>query len=209
MSPVLGDEGRSSMTHKGLLYLLLLFATAAPAASQTVPTQPQPIDSEAGIAHDISRIAASVQAMTKSLKDFVDKFAKVEGIALSEKQQRLVMGMEMLIRAEQRMATLQKFHIELVEKEGQLRSRLAQVENDLNPQNLDRSVAFEGSTQTPEIKENRRRALVAERSSLLSVIQQMQSNLQTIGGDVREAQNLVYRLRRTFLPQVERELSEQ
>lgn len=161
------------------------------------------------MAYDIARIAESVQSMTKTLRDFVDKFAKVEGLTLAEKQQKLIVGMELLIRAEQRVATLQKFQVELVEKDGQLRSRLAQVENDLNPQGLDRSVAFEGSTQTPEIKENRRRALAAERTSLQTLLQQMQSQLQTAGSDVRDAQYLVVRLRRTYLPQVERELADQ
>jgi hypothetical protein len=195
------------MKLKGLMFSTLFFAAAA--AAQTAPAQPQTYDPNADAAYNISRIAVSVQTMTKTLKDFVDKFAKVEGLTLGEKQQKLLIGMELLVRAEQRMATLQKFQIELVEKEGQLRSRLAQVENDLNPQSLDRSVAFEGSTQTPEIKENRRRALAAERISLQSVLQQIQSNLQTAGGDAREAQNLVHRLRRMYLPQVERELSEQ
>ena len=68
---------------------------------------------------------------------------------------------------------------------------------------------FEGSTQTPEIKENRRRTLVAERNSLQPVLQQVQNNLQDAAYSVREAQSLVQRLRRTFLPQIERELSEQ
>lgn len=195
------------MKHKTMIMVFLFVAATTTALGQNPPAQQY--DPNASMAYDISRIAASVQGMSKALKDFVDKFAKVEGLTLSEKQQKLVMGMELLIRAEQRVATLQKFQIELVEKEGQLRSRMAQVENELNPQSIDRSVAFEGSTQTPELKENRRRALAAERASLQSVLQQLQSQLQTIGGDVREAQNLVYRLRRAYLPQVERELTEQ
>lgn len=197
------------MKLKCLIFATLFYAGATGALGQSTPPQPQPYDLDAGMASDLARIAASVQGMSKTLKDFVDKFAKVEGLTLSEKQQKLVMGMELLIRSEQRVATLQKHQIELVEKEGQLRSRFAQVENELNPQSLDRSIAFEGSTQSPEIKENRRRALAAERSSLQSVLNQIQSQLQTIGGDVRDAQNLVLRLRRTYLPQVERELAEQ
>lgn len=189
--------------------LLLLNVCIASAVAQQ-PAQPQAVyDPNVSMATDISRIAVSVQTMTKTLKDFVDKFAKVEGIALAEKQQRLILGMQLLIQAEQRAATLQKLQIDLVEKESQLRARLAQVETDLNPQSIDRSVAFEGSTQTPELKENRRRALMSERSSLQSVLAQLQSNLQGTTNDVREAQNLVLRLRRTFLPQVERELSDQ
>ena len=190
-----------------LLAGMILAAACVPVSAQE-PAAPAS-DPNTSMAYDIARIAASVQAMNRSLKDFVDKFAKVEGISLNEKQQRLVTGMQLLVQAEQRLATQQKFQVELVEKEASLRSRLSQVEIDLNPQQLDRSVAFEGSSQTPEIKDNRRRALQAERASLQAVLQQLQSNLQEASRSVREAQSLVERLRRSFLPLVERELIEQ
>lgn len=194
----------------GVVSTFILIAAAVAAAQQNPPPASQlPYDANISMAYDISRIAASVQTMSKTLKDFVDKFAKVEGITLAEKQQKLIVGMQLLIQAEQRAATLQKHQIELVEKEGQIRAKLAQVENDLNPQIIDRSVAFEGSTQTPEIKETKRRALLAERTSLSALLQQLHANLQSAGYDVREAQALVQRLRRTYLPQVERELAEQ
>ena len=185
-----------------LLLAAVLLGCASAATAQ------QPVDPNTSMAYDINRIAASVQTMTKTLRDFVDKFAKVEGISLAEKQQKLIVGMQLLVQAEQRAATLQRHQIELVEKEGTLRARLAQVETDLNPQMIDRSVAFEGTTQTPEIKENKRRALQSERTSLMSVLQQLQRDLTEASSSVREAQALVYRLRRTFLPQIERELAD-
>ena len=195
------------MKIKYLLAGMIMAAACVPVSAQE-PASPAS-DPNTSMAYDIARIAASVQAMNRSLKDFVDKFAKVEGISLNEKQQRLVTGMQLLVQAEQRLATQQKFQVELVEKEASLRSRLSQVEIDLNPQQLDRSVTFEGSSQTPEIKDNRRRALQAERASLQAVLQQLQSNLQEASRSVRDAQSLVERLRRSFLPLVERELIEQ
>lgn len=177
-------------------------------AQQPVPPQVV-MDPNTSMAYDISRIATSVQSMTKTLKDFVDKFAKVEGISLSEKQAKLVVGMQLLVQAEQRVAVQQKHQIDLVEKESQLRARLAQIDIDLDQQGIDRSVQFEGSLRTPEIKENRRRTLMAEKASVQAVMTQLQSNLQDISSSVREAQALVQRLRRTYLPQVERELAEQ
>ena len=185
-----------------LLVVAVLLGCASAVSAQ------QPVDPNTSMAYDISRIAASVQTMTKTLRDFVDKFAKVEGISLAEKQQKLIVGMQLLVQAEQRAATLQRHQIELVEKEGTLRARLAQVETDLNPQMIDRSVAFEGTTQTPEIKENKRRALQSERTSLMAVLQQLQRDLAETSSSVREAQALVYRLRRTFLPLIERELAD-
>ncbi|MEO7674387.1 MAG: hypothetical protein ABIU09_09975 [Pyrinomonadaceae bacterium] len=183
--------------------LILTFATAGLAVGQ------QPDPNAGSLNYDVARIAASVTNLTRTFKEFVDKFAKVDGLSLGEKQQKLVVGMQLLIQNEQRVATLQKFQIDMADKESQIRARLAQIEIDLNPQIIDRSMAFEGSTQTPEIKENKRRTLQAERNSLQPVLQQIQNNLQDANNSVREAQSLVQRLRRTFLPQIERELSEQ
>ncbi len=188
-----------------LSILISAFAFAAH-GQQTAASQ---YDPNANLTQDVSRIAISVQALTRTFKEFVDKFAKVDGLNLAEKQQKLVVGMQLLIQNEQRVATLQKFQIDMAEKESQIRARLAQIEIDLNPQSIDRGVAFEGSTQTPEIKENRRRTLQGERNSLQPVLLQIQNNLQDAGYNVREAQALVQRLRRTFLPQIERELAEQ
>ena len=192
-----------------VLSILIFKAAIVAAAQQPPPVNSNQFDPNAGLSYDISRIAASVQTLTKTFKEFVDKFAKVDGLSLGEKQQKLVVGMQLLIQNEQRVATLQKCQTDMAERESQIRSRLAQIDIDLNPQSIDRSVAFEGSTQTPEIKENRRRTLLAERTSLQPVLQQVQNNLQDASYSVREAQALVQRLRRTFLPQVERELAEQ
>ena len=169
-----------------LCILSILLAGAGLAVGQQPPNN-NPNDPNAGnLNYDVSRIAASVQTLTKTFKDFVDKFAKVDGLSLGEKQQKLVVGMQLLIQNEQRVATLQKFQIDMAEKESQIRARLAQIEIDMNPQIIDRSVAFEGSTQTPEIKENRRRTLQAERNSLQPVLQQIQNNLQDVSYSVRE-----------------------
>jgi hypothetical protein len=182
----------------------ILFGVGA----EPVNAQAPGYDPVASISADLSRIASSVKTLNTTLTEFVEKFAKVPGISLSEKQQRLIMGLEILVKAEQRLATLQKFQIELVEKEGTVRSRLAQVENDMRPQNIERSVAFEGSTAAPEMKESRRQMLYEERMSLTAVLQQIQSNLNDATNNVREAQAQVQRLRRMFLPQIERELAE-
>jgi hypothetical protein len=193
-----------------MISILILAATAVIAGQQPSNPNPNQYDPNAGnLNYDVARIAVSVQTLTKTFKEFVDKFAKVDGLSLGEKQQKLVVGMQLLIQNEQRVATLQKFQIDMAEKESQIRSRLAQIELDLNPQSIDRTLAFEGSTQTPEIKENKRRTLQAERNILQPVLQQIQNNLQDAGYNVREAQALVQRLRRTFLPQIERELAEQ
>lgn len=186
---------------------ILLLSTAALYAQNVQPLSPSQYGDN--ISYDIRRIAESVQTLSARMKEFVDKFEKVGGVNINEKQQKLIMGLEILVRAEQRVATLQKFQIDLVEKQGTTRARLAQVERDLMPQSIDRSVAFEGTTKTEEIRESKRNALQAERTSLQSLLNQINSNLADANDSAREALNLVQRLRRTFLPQIEREMAEQ
>jgi len=196
------------MKKKFFVLSMIVFSSVAGLRAQN-PAPVQYADPMANISVDIARIAVSVNNLNERMKAFVDKFAGVGGFTLSEKQQRLIMGLEILVRAEQRVATLQKFQIDLVEKEGLTRARLAQVERDLRPQSIDRSVAFEGTTQTEEIRESKRQTLQAERISLQALLPQIQSNLSDASSQVREAQSLAQRLRRTFLPQIERELGEQ
>ena len=70
------------------------------------------------ISYDIRKISEAVQMLSLRMKEFVDKFEKVGGVTINEKQQKLIMGLEILVRSEQRLATLQKFQIDLVEKQG-------------------------------------------------------------------------------------------
>lgn len=192
-----------------LLFPVFLLGAIGVAIGQSpAPTYPSP-DPIYNISVEMTNISRSVHTLNERLKAFVDKFEKVGGMNFSEKQQKMVLALEFLVRAEQRLATLQKAQIELVEKQGTTRTRLAQVERDVIPQSIDRSVAFEGTTKTEELRENRRNTLQAERASLQALLTQINSNLDDTSEAVREAQAMVKRLRRLYLPQIEREIYEQ
>ena len=192
--------------------LILIFVFAYSVSSQAVnPThagQQPALDPIANISVELTNISRSVQQLSERLKLFVDKFEKVGGLNLTEKQQRFVMGLEILVRSEQRVATLQKTHTELVEKQIQVKSRLTQVEFDLRPQSIDQSAAFQGSTQTVEIREYRIQRLVAEQRALTQVLQQIERNVYEAEAGLREAQSHVARLRRSLLPLIEKEINE-
>jgi hypothetical protein len=196
------------MKRKILFVPVFLFCGFTIVSAQSLSSNPGQ-DPIGNISVELTKISRSVQTLSERLKEFVDKWEKVGGLTLSEKQQKLIMGLEILVRTEQRVATLQKFQIDLVEKQGTTRARLAQVEHDMTPQAIDRSVVFEGTTKTDEIRESKRNALQAERSSLQILLVQINSNLADANDAVRESQSLVQRLRRTFLPQIERELADQ
>lgn len=198
---------------KLFLFCTLSFMLAgATYAQANQPNQPAAgyasYDPLQAISGELTNISKSVQSLNRSMQAFVEKFEKVGGINFSEKQQRLVLAMEFLVRAEERLATLQRNQIELVEKQGTTRSRLAQVERDLYPQSIDRSVALEGTTKAEEMRESRRSTLQGERASLQSLLLQINSNLSDTSEAVREANLLVQRLRKLYLPQIEREIFE-
>jgi septal ring factor EnvC (AmiA/AmiB activator) len=172
------------------------------------PPQQPPVDAVANISMELTNISRSVQQLSERLKAFVDKFEKVGGLTLTEKQQRFIMGLEILVRSEQRVATLQKLHTDLIEKHIQVKTRLTQIELDLRPQSIERTTQLEGSTQTVEIRETRREKLIAEQRSLQQLIQQVERNIADADAALREAQAHVNRLRRSLLPQIEREINE-
>jgi hypothetical protein len=189
---------------------ILVFAFVCSVSAQAVnpaysPQQP-PLDPIANISVELSNISRSVAQLSERMKQFVDKFEKVGGLTLSEKQQRFIMGLEILVRSEQRVAILQKALSDLTEKQIQVKSRLTQIEFDLRPQSIDRSTSFEGSTQTVEIRETRRDKLLAEQKSLTQLMQQTDRNVYEADSALREAQSHVARLRRSLLPQIEKEI---
>lgn len=173
-----------------------------------VPNQfPPAANPMENISSEITKISKSLQTFNKRIKDLLDQFALNKGSQLNEKQQKLLLGFEILNRAEQRLEILQKFQIELAEKESSVRTRLAQIEQDSRPDSVERSVAFVGTTKTEEIREGRRRNLDAERGSLTSLLSQIRGNLSQTSNELRQAEALVQSLRKKILPQIETEIS--
>ncbi len=173
--------------------------------NQSVPTS-QPQISLESISVELTNVSKSLQTFNKNFKVFLDKLP--QGAQFSEKQQNLLLAFEILNRAEQRLAVLQKFQIDLTEKQADLKSRLAQVEINITPEGIDRSVAFLGTTKTEEIRENRRSTLNSERNSLRQTLLQINQNMSENADQVREAADFVKRLRLKILPQIEREVSD-
>ena len=161
------------------------------------------------IAVDVNNLSRAVRDLSGLLRQFVDKFEKAGGVTLSEKQQRFIMGLELLVRSEQRVGLLQRASADLIEKQVQVRTRLTQIDLELRPASLDRSTMYEGAgSQSIEIRETRRDKLVAEQRSLQVLLAQIDRSVSENDYALREAQSHVARLRRSLLPQIEKEISE-
>ncbi len=172
--------------------------------SNNPPIQPlNPIDQ---ISADLTKVSKSLQVFNKNFKAFLEILP--QGIKFSEKQQNFLLAFEVLNRAEQRVQILQKFQIELTEKQADVKNRLTRVEEDITPEGIERSVAFLGTTKTEEIRESRRKTLEAEKTSLRQLLAQINQNLAETSNELRQALSFVKRLRDKILPQIEQEFSD-
>lgn len=127
---------------------------------------------------------ALIQALKSSPKD---KF--------EEKQKRLLMNLDILTRAEQRVESLRKQRFELIDKENDLRAKLERTENDLRPEMIERTTSLLGSLRPEEIREARRKNLEADRAGTQRVLTEVQSSLGNLEQSLHRAESLVDKLR--------------
>ncbi|HEY0727927.1 MAG TPA: hypothetical protein VGD38_07665 [Pyrinomonadaceae bacterium] len=77
--------------------------------------------------------------------------------------------------------------IELQSKEDTLRIRAQQLDEDLKPENIERSLAGIGSTRPEDLREMRRRQLTIERESVraqLKILEKMRARLEAAIGEI-------------------------
>lgn len=194
------------MRKSALFVFAFLVASSVTISAQASGVTGDPIVS---IANDMKAVSRSVQTLNDRLKAFVEKFEKVGGLTFTEKQLDLVLGMELLVRAEQLVAVHQKANIEMTEKLNETRGKLAQVEIELRPRTIDRSVALVGTTETEELRDNRRQKFLAERQSLNQLKLQIEDSIAENNDKLRSAQTLANNLRRQYLPLIDREMYKQ
>ena len=92
-------------------------------------------------------------------------------------------------------------------KLDEARGRLSEVDVELHPNAIDRTLNYTGTTVTDDLREAKRTRLETEKASLEHLITQINTNSAETTHSLQEAQQLVARLRAQFLPQIERSLS--
>lgn len=195
---------------KQLLFLFTLVIVTTPvAAAQTSDNAVAINASTETVAKQIGMLRQSVQSLDATLGDIADKLLPLYAKAKdAETQTRIAGSLAVLTQAEQRAETLRKQLLDLLEKETSYRSRLAQIDEDMRPDNIERSLNPYGTTRTAELRDTRRRVLESDRrgyENLLNVASQSRLRLEE---DVRQADSLVSKLRERLMPLIEREVNE-
>lgn len=190
---------------------LLLFSIISNAqnVSQT-PNSNQPPTQESIelLTVEVKNISKSLDTFNERLNTFLESLNKYKGIQISERQQKLLFGYEVLNQTEQLAATLRKSLIETGEKEATLKRKIAQIDSELRPENVDRGIQLKGTTQAEENRESRRRVLLEERNALQNVLSEaIQSRIQ-IAENLRQTELFADSFRRSLFNQIRSEMTD-
>jgi septal ring factor EnvC (AmiA/AmiB activator) len=171
-------------------------------------SRPPNANSIEAVVNEINLLRKSLQTLNLRLREISEKLPGLDSkqSGSNEKQNRITSNLELLARAEERAGILRKQLIELIEKDTSYKSRLAQMDEEVRPENIERTLSGVGTTRTSELRDVRRRSLEIEKrglESLLSLITQSRARLED---DVRRADSLVSRIRERLLPLIDREI---
>ena len=169
---------------------------------------PQNTNSTDPIANEIALLRKSLQTLNTRLQAISQELlapAKQDDNS-NEKVKRIATNLDLLMHTEERAEVLRKQLIELIEKETSFKSRMAQIEEDMRPENIERAFSGIGTTRAPELRDTRRRVLENERKGIESLLNVTTQSRVRLEEDVRQADQLVSRLRQRLFPLIEKEI---
>lgn len=196
---------KTRLTQTAFLVFLLLIASTVGTAQTTAPSDASP----EAVAKQIGMLRQSVQSLDATLSDIADKLIPVytkAKDAAAETQVRISSSFTLLTQAEQRAEMLRRQLLELIEKETLYRTRITQIEEDMKPENVERTLNPYGTTRTAELRDTRRRVLETDRRGYVSLLALTTESRTRLEGEVRQADALVERLRQRLNPMIEKEI---
>ena len=171
-------------------------------------SRPPNANSIEAVVNEIDLLRKSLQTLNLRLREISERLPAPDSkqIGSNDKQNRMAPTLELLARAEERAGILRKQLIESMEKETAYKSRLAQMDEEIRPENVERALSGVGTTRTAEIREVRRRSLEIEKRGLESLLNLNIQSRARLEEDVRQADSLVSRIRTRLFPLIEREI---
>ena len=136
---------------------------------------------------------------TRRLRDMQSRIKKLETGNKpndeDEKQKRLLTNLDILTKSEQRAEELRKQRFDLIEKENTIRQRLDQIDVEMRPEMIERSVATVGSMHPEELREAKRKSLDGEKRNLQSLLTEITATRSNLDQSVQKADALVEKIR--------------
>ncbi len=160
------------------------------------------------ISNDVSRTAKAVEALARSWGKFTETFSSNQGLQLDERQQKLILALEVMNRLEVSMANMQKLRNDLTEQQSVVRMKLATVTDDLQPQSIEKYVALRGTTDAEGLRIVRRQTLEREYRELSQLYQQIAREIVNTEAEIRRVELQLRGLRNQVFGEVERQLAD-
>jgi chromosome segregation ATPase len=104
----------------------------------------------------------------------------------------LAASVEAQTSAQERAANLRQQLAEVQAKQTELETRLQQLEEDLKPENIEKTLAGVGSTKPEELREQRRRQLEIEKKSVQTRLDQLSTSRSRLETGILQADAAVY-----------------
>jgi chromosome segregation ATPase len=175
-------------------------------ADETAETEPQADSTAARRGKPGSKTASNDENMKDTIKNLSDHVNRLnEKLDQMQENDRSLIDLERLTRAEQRAENLRMQQVDVESKLADLQSRLEQAEYSLKPENIERSAAGYGSTRPEEARDARRRALENERARLQAQIRILETSRTRLEQSLATADAEVELLRRRLEQQREQE----
>ena len=169
-----------------------IISTADQSASETEQTieSPQPKKSKGSTK---SSSDADMQQTINALSIQVDRLN--DQLIQMQQNDRTLIDMERLTRAEQRAESLRAQQVDVESKLADLQSKLDQIEYQLRPENIERAAGY-GTVHPEEARDTRRRQLENERSRVLAQVKILETSRARLETSVATADAEVDSLRR-------------
>ncbi|MBV9215408.1 MAG: hypothetical protein JO053_04455 [Acidobacteria bacterium] len=201
-----------------LAVFLLAAITVSAAAQAKKRTQPKPLatppPNEAEVvsrANDYPDTSSIIVPVDKSaatdkkpsvtstrLTELEARMKKVESEkneTYDEKQKRMLLNLDILTKAEARSEGLRKQMFDMVEKENSIKTRLDQIDYESRPEVIERTLQLAGSLRPEEVRDSKRKALLAEKANLTALLADVQSTRANLASTLQKSDELVEKLR--------------
>jgi hypothetical protein len=192
--------------------------TAERGPSGQTATAPAAVSPDA-VANEIALLRKAVVSLSARLREVGEKLFEAgatgapspgkgeAGGAAAGRQGPLAQSIQILTLAEQRAEVMRRQLLEMIERETAYRNRLAQLDEEMRPESIDRNLTLVGTTRsTTDLRDARRRVLDNERKGAENLLNQTSSSRARLEEDLRQADLMVSRIRQKLLPLIDREI---
>lgn len=186
IAPPGAEQNPSASTER-----IISTADETPGETEETAETPQPKKSKAASkkATDDPNMQDTINALSNQVDRLNDKLSQMQ------ENDRSLIDMERLTRAEQRAESLRTQQVDVESKLADLQSRLEQIEYSLKPENIERASGY-GTVHPEEARETRRRQLESEKARTQAQVRILETSRTRLETAVNTADAEVDALRR-------------